>query len=55
MLPSPARTQSLPLSLSEIFTSSFLLVLQQLLCSLEVPEALSVDYFGGGPGSAHRP
>lgn len=47
-----------PKSLSfflEVLTSCLLLVFQQLLCPLKVPEAFSVNHFGGGPGSAHCP
>lgn len=39
----------------EVLTSCVLLVFQQLLCPLKVPEAFSVNHFGGGPGSAHCP
>lgn len=51
-LPGP---RSPSLSSLEIFTSCLLLVFQQLLRPLKVPEAFSVNHFGGGPGSAHRP
>lgn len=50
-LPGP---QSLSLFL-EILTSCLFLGFQQLLCPLKVPEAFSVNHFGGCPGSAHRP